>query len=160
MTTALAVANAFIRLADANGSAVSNMKLQKLVYFAQGFHAAIFGGAPLFEDDIEAWKYGPVIPDLYHKFKIYLAGPIPLTHPFQTEEALAANQESLVKWVYANMGQHSAIKLSDFSHTPGSPWDVVFNGKIPDRTIDVASMVEYFRGLVAKNRPVAQPAVT
>jgi uncharacterized phage-associated protein len=158
MTTALAVANAFIRLANEKAQPISNMKLQKLVYFAQGFHAAANNGAPLFNDEIEAWKYGPVIPDLYHKFKIYFAGPIPAGHPFEAQEELAPDQQALVKWVYENLGQYSAIRLSDFSHVAGSPWDKVYNGPGPTgRAIPVEGMIDYFKGLL-KPRPAPAAA--
>jgi uncharacterized phage-associated protein len=157
MTTALAVANAFIQLAEQGGAPISNMKLQKLVYFAQGFYAAFYQGQPLFQEDIEAWKYGPVIPELYHKFKIYLAGAIPSTHPYQDNTPLTPNERAIVDWVYKNLGQHSAIKLSDFSHTQGSPWDLVFNGATTDREITVPSMLPYFTGLIFQ--PPAQGLV-
>lgn len=150
MTTALAVANAFIQLAEHAGTPISNMKLQKLVYFAQGFHAAFYDGRPLFEENIEAWKYGPVIPELYHKFKIYFAGSIPSTHPYRETVPLTPNEYALVQWVYTNLGQHSAIKLSNFSHTKDSPWDMVFNGDTPDRDITVDIMCPYFKSLLAQ----------
>lgn len=155
MTTALAVANAFIRLAERAGGSISNMKLQKLVYFAQGFHAAFYNGLPLFEDDIEAWKYGPVIPELYHKFKIYFAGAIPPDHPYRDDGQLTPNEAAVVEWVYQNLGQHSAIKLSNFSHAVGSPWDQVFNGETTNREINVDIMQPYFRGLLAQPANVA-----
>ena len=150
MTTALAVANAFIQLAEQDGSSISNMKLQKLAYFAQGFYAAFNQGQALFNEEIEAWKYGPVIPELYHKFKIFLAGAIPSTHPYRDATPLTPNERAIIEWVYKNLGQHSAIKLSDFSHTQGSPWDRVFNGGTVDREITVESMQPYFLSLVTQ----------
>lgn len=160
MPTALAVANAFIQLAEQQASPISNMKLQKLVYFAQGFHVAFNNGRPLFNDEIQAWKYGPVIPNLYHKFKIYFAGPIPANHPFQTPNELTPDEVSLVRWVYQNLGQHSATKLSDISHLTGSPWDQVFNGPGFDREIRAETLGDYFRGLLAPlpaNPQIAAP---
>lgn len=47
---------------------ISNLKLQKLLYYMQGFHLAYFD-TPLFDDDIEAWMYGPVVPCVYNHFK-------------------------------------------------------------------------------------------
>jgi len=49
---------------------ISNLKLQKLIYYAQGIHLAS-EGTPLFPDRIEAWTYGPVVPTLYHHYKTY-----------------------------------------------------------------------------------------
>ncbi len=60
---AITVADELLRLAKRSGISLSPMKLMKLVYIAQGWHLAI-KDAVLFGNRIEAWKYGPVIPDL------------------------------------------------------------------------------------------------
>lgn len=57
------------------GELMSNMKLQKMLYYQQGYHLAVFG-TPLFKEDIEAWMYGPVVPSVYEHFKSYGAGGI------------------------------------------------------------------------------------
>ena len=61
----LAVANKILAYGASatNGELVSNLKLQKLLYYVQGFHLAVFG-EPLFEEEIEAWMYGPVVPSV------------------------------------------------------------------------------------------------
>ncbi|MDD6003258.1 MAG: DUF4065 domain-containing protein [Bacteroidales bacterium] len=56
--------------ADNGGELMTNMKLQKMLYYQQGFHLAYFD-SPLFEDDMEAWMYGPVVPSIYEKYKSY-----------------------------------------------------------------------------------------
>jgi uncharacterized phage-associated protein len=71
----LDIANYFIWLANETGSFVSNLKLQKLVYYAQAWHLAI-EETPLFEEDLEAWVHGPVIPVLYQKYKPFSWYPI------------------------------------------------------------------------------------
>jgi uncharacterized phage-associated protein len=58
------------------GDLISNLKLQKLLYYAQGFHLALYD-EPLFPEAIEAWTHGPVVPDLYRHYKKYGAGAIP-----------------------------------------------------------------------------------
>ena len=69
------IANYFIRLANETGSYISNLKLQKLVYYAQAWHLAIHD-TPLFEEDFEAWIHGPVIPTLYREYKDFGWKPI------------------------------------------------------------------------------------
>jgi uncharacterized phage-associated protein len=69
------VADYFIWLANSTGSFISNLKLQKLVYYAQAWHLAL-NGMPLFDEDFEAWVHGPVIPTLYHEFKEFSWKPI------------------------------------------------------------------------------------
>ena len=54
---------------------LTNLKLQKLMYFAYGVHLSLFG-EPLFSDEIQAWKYGPVIPSVYKEFQCHGSNPI------------------------------------------------------------------------------------
>lgn len=74
-TSASAIADYFLYIANESGSYVSNLKLQKLVYYAQAWHLAIFN-TPLFDEDCEAWLHGPVIPTLYHDYKQFGWKPI------------------------------------------------------------------------------------
>ena len=78
MITCPDVAKYFLSNVDEEaGDMVSNLKLQKLVYYAQRFHLAIFG-KPLFNEEIEAWAHGGlVVPDLYHRYKEHSASGIP-----------------------------------------------------------------------------------
>lgn len=99
------------------GDTISNMKLQKLCYYAQGFCLAILGD-PLFRDEIEAWKYGPVIPSLYNKYSSYGASSLPI--PARTMEEIYKNfshkQLNVLEEVYEVYGQYSAWRLSEFTH--------------------------------------------
>src|SRR5258708_4237314 len=71
----LAAANFFLAKGLEDGVSIDPLKLQKLVYFAHGWHLAVTG-KPLIDEYVEAWPYGPVIPSLYHRFKSYGADPI------------------------------------------------------------------------------------
>lgn len=51
---------------DRDDSDISNLKLQKLIYYAQAFHLAIYE-LPFFDEDFEALTHGPVCPEIYHK---------------------------------------------------------------------------------------------
>lgn len=73
--TCFDIAEYFIWLANETGSFISNLKLQKLVYYAQAWHLALFN-EPLFQEDFQAWVHGPVIPDLYHRYKQFSWRPI------------------------------------------------------------------------------------
>ena len=65
------VANFFITVGSYNeGSEMTNARINKLLYFAQGRHLATYG-KPLFDEKIEAWKFGPIIEEIYHSFKSY-----------------------------------------------------------------------------------------
>ncbi len=75
LTTANQIANYFIHVANETGSYLSNLNLQKLVYYAQAWHLALYD-APLFEEDFEAWVHGPVIPSLYGEYRLFGWRPI------------------------------------------------------------------------------------
>ena len=77
MAAAMDVARQFVRLAW-NGEepeGLTHMRLQKLLYYAQGWHLAAFG-RPLFVGRIEAWKHGPVVKEVYPRFVDRKASPI------------------------------------------------------------------------------------
>jgi uncharacterized phage-associated protein len=62
------VADYILRAANEAGEPVTNLKLQKLVYYCQAWSLAL-REKPLFDEKIKAWVHGPVIPQLYHRFK-------------------------------------------------------------------------------------------
>ena len=75
LTTASEIANYFIYVANETGSFISNLKLQKLVYYAQAWHLGIYD-TPLFDEEFEAWVHGPVIPSLFEEYKEFRWTPI------------------------------------------------------------------------------------
>jgi uncharacterized phage-associated protein len=137
---AVAVAQAFLDLAAAEGISLTNMHLQKLVYFAHGVYLAAFDGSPLIADEVKAWDFGPVIPPLYERLRAYGRGVVPTNLAPETRGSILPDrpegQAILSTWY--SYKRHSGWDLSVISHAPGSPWDVVWNqqqnryGVIPD----------------------------
>lgn len=123
------VANYFLTLQDENaGDSITNMKLQKLLYYAQGFSLAI-AGKPLFNEDFEAWMYGPVIPAVYRKYSSFYNNPLPMPTDFQLDK-FTTEEQSLLNEVYRLYGQFSAWRLRDMTHEE-PPWrDTPRNGII------------------------------
>ena len=170
--SATEVSNEIIRVAHKTGKSISNMKLQKLLYLAQGIHLAINNDTPLFEDSINAWKYGPVVPSVHHKFKIYFSGEIPADHPFLTENnPLGESEKKLIGHVVELYGDLSAISLSNFTRLPDSPWSPVYNGFAgdfdpsvnPSSEITTSSISIYFKTKVLRFSPEPgrlEPATT
>ncbi len=70
VTSAQDVSSYIIKFSHDHGSSITNLKLQKLLYYAQGWHLAFYN-RPLFHDRIEAWVYGPVVPSVYHRYQKY-----------------------------------------------------------------------------------------
>lgn len=147
-----AIANLMLDEADRRGIKITNLALQKLLYFAHGIHMKR-GKGPLVSGYFEAWQYGPVHPAVYRAFKRNGAEPIafravkqdPLTGrtselPIPDDMAVV----DLISDVVRHFGPMSPGRLVDLSHAKGSPWSVVvdkartnvaFGMRIPDNVI-------------------------
>ena len=120
MATALDVAKAFLKLSDPDsGDVLTNLKLQKLVYYAQGFSLAL-NDKPLFKEQVVAWEHGPVVPELYRTFKSFGASQVTIDDEL-AEGALSEDELDLIAEVNKVYGQFSAWKLRDMTHNE-SPW--------------------------------------
>lgn len=137
------VVNAFLYLDDREDSSdgISNLKLQKLVYYAQGFHLAMFD-SPLFENDIEAWMHGPVVPELYHQFKECGRNPIPAPLDLDIPAIFNPEQIDLIAEVQETFGQFSAWQLRNMTHEE-KPW--MDHKDKTERKIPKEEMREYFK---------------
>ncbi len=116
-----------------NGLSLSNLALQKLLYFAHGFHV-IETGAPLVSGYFEAWQYGPVHPAAYQAFRSAGDQPIGFRcerldiltgHRFPIEPPKAPAVRQLVNRVLSHFGPMTAGRLVDISHAKGAPWHYV-----------------------------------
>jgi uncharacterized phage-associated protein len=140
MLTCFDVAKYFLAQIDEDaGDLISNLKLQKLLYYAQGFHLAVFD-APLFSESIEAWTHGPVVPDLYHEYKDYGARPIPPPECMDFS-VYDDNTRELLDDVYSMYGQFSAWKLRNMTHDE-PPW---LEASVTRSVISHESLKEYFK---------------
>ncbi|MDQ0592177.1 putative phage-associated protein [Chryseobacterium ginsenosidimutans] len=99
---------------------LTNMKLQKILYYLQGYYLAIFDNY-LFTDDIEAWKYGPVVCEEYHTYKGYGNNSIVIPETDHNFSYLNTTQKTFINKVYSHYRQFSAIKLMELTHKE-EPW--------------------------------------
>ncbi|ETD72359.1 hypothetical protein V757_04390 [Pelistega indica] len=115
---------------------ISNLKLQKLLYYAQGYSLALFG-QKLFDENISCWTHGPVVESIYHQFKIYGSSPLPVAHI----EMNKYNDEHLyiLNRVRREYGQFTAWKLRDMTHEE-LPYLSTPNGGV----INTACIKEFF----------------
>lgn len=108
------IAKYFLWKAEQDEERLSNLKLQKLVFYAQGLHLAL-EGTPLFDEKIKAWEYGPVVPQLYHDYKKYGAVGIPPDEDFEVESINGETRDFLDD-IYNVFGQFSAPRLMEITH--------------------------------------------
>lgn len=135
------VADYFLAKSDADaGDLISNLKLQKLCYYAQGVGLAA-RGEPMFAEPIEAWLHGPVVPALYRTYSAHKAMPIPPPTNFDISIYHPADR-TILDDVYDHYGQYSAWRLRQMTHDE-PPWkDAYAEGC--NNTISPDALIEYF----------------
>lgn len=145
------IARYFITLVDEeSGEKLTHLKLQKLVYYAQGFHLALYD-TPLFPEPIEAWAHGPVVPELYHLYKKYEAQALPL--PEEGDFSIyPSDVKELLNEVHTVYGQFSAWKLRDLTHEE-PPWKNAYG--TGDSTISQEAMRTFFKTLLIDDPKVS-----
>ena len=140
------VADYFLALVDGeSGDDLTNLKLQKLLYYAQGIHLAL-RGEPLFPQDVEAWDHGPVVPSVYHRYKGHQGRPIEASVGVDRDD-FAPETCELLDTVWAVYGQYAPWKLRDMTHAE-PPWSET----PPRHVISLQSLRAFFRGVVEAGR--------
>lgn len=114
------IADYILSLSDPDvGDYISNLKLQKLLYYCQGFYLAL-NNKLLFKEPIMAWALGPVVENIYKKYKGH--GENAIIKPSHIDfSQYNVNQVELISEVHKIYGQFSAWKLSDLTHSE-IPW--------------------------------------
>jgi uncharacterized phage-associated protein len=121
---ARAIANYILNLAAADCIPVTPLKIQKLVYLAHGWSLAL-RQTPLIYNEVEAWRYGPVVSELYHAFKRY--GPSPITDKAYVrpgDPPIDSGTGTFIKSVWDAYKKYSGLQLSAMTHEKGYAWDL------------------------------------
>ena len=137
MYSGKAIANYILEKGIAEGVPISPMKLIKLVYVAHGWCLALTD-RPLIREVVEAWQYGPVIPEIYHAFKEYVDNPIVTKAYISKDEEVEASDildpedgytvGELLDSVWEALKDFTALELSNITHQPNTPWYNVSKG--------------------------------
>ena len=125
MASAISTADEFLKVAKRNDVKLTPLQLMKLVYMAHGLSLAI-RNVGLFQDRIEAWKFGPVIPNLYHATKSFGRNQIPYNKIDEASSGLDDDEIDFVNKVFDKYGHLSGYALSSLTHESGTPWDNVY----------------------------------
>jgi uncharacterized phage-associated protein len=185
--TATAIANHFLDAARSKGVALTPLQIQKLVYFAHGWSLAV-SGKPLIREPIQAWKFGPVIHQLYREFRRFKDQQI-TEHARDlrvgpglrklTIDALEAYEPSIddddqhgdrelakaiIDRVLDVYGKIDGLQLSTLTHREGTPWSIVqkkFHGRIPPgMNIPNQIILEWFHKDLQLNSPIPSAATS
>ncbi len=163
-----AVANRLLELARERQLPLDPMKVQKLLYYAHGWHLALTG-KPLLDRSVEAWQYGPVLPDVYRAFRQF--GAQPITEPARyfaidggkltlRRYAMPASDpdmdyaDRILRRILEQYGGYSGIQLSMMTHADGTPWAQVWSENSGKRYVPIpdADIAAWFKSVL---KPVA-----
>lgn len=123
------------------------LKLQKLLYLAQGFSFAFYD-KELFKDEIEAWVHGPVVPNVYFEYSNFKYNPINTNYEIQDfdEDTL-----DVLNYVKNNFSKYDSKFLEELTHNQ-EPWMMSREGLDPDersdKTIPKLAIANYFTSYI------------
>lgn len=138
---ARSVANEIIRRAHNASQSITHLQVMKMVYFS---HAWMLGlrHEPLIRQPVVAWRYGPVVLDIYDSLKKFGGEPINRQIPGY-EESYDSSETNLIDqvWEIYGNGRFTGGQLSTMTHDKGTPWDQTMrkngqNAVIPDPIIE------------------------
>lgn len=108
-------------LAQKSGWRLTNLQLQKILYLAHMFYLGRRHGEPLVTGHFEAWDYGPVHPELYHRAKVF--GSSPVRNIFHgTDDLDAGAERDILDEAYEALGHLRPGQLVNATHRPNGAW--------------------------------------
>lgn len=147
MVTSIDVAKLFLSWANQEGDLITNLKMQKLLYYAQAWHLVHFN-KPLFNDSIKAWSFGPVVLESYHSFKKFKHSPIRYEENGKETKVFDKNQLEFLQECYGVFVKFSAHQLVNIVHNE-APWkDVYEEGR--SNEIGHKAMKDYYTKFLDK----------
>lgn len=153
MYDVLTVAAAILKIAKSKGVSLTPMQLMKLVYIAHGWSLGL-RGIDLFRNRIEAWQYGPVMPDLYHATKQFGRNPIPLHMVGEGPPPVNMEDVDFLTDVFDKYGHLSGPQLSYLTHQSGTPWDTVYHPELRGVEIPDDLISNHYKDLLRGRRPM------
>ena len=135
MLKAYNLAKYIITKCTLDNKAISNLQLQKILYFIQGAFYFRFKHKA-FDDTIEAWDYGPVIPDVYYSYNCYGSEPIcKIYSNFTSLDSLICNEETdaedeinVINLLIEKLREKNPWDLVKTSHEDNTPWSIIYKG--------------------------------
>ena len=146
--TVFDIADWFLLQAKSENRDLRHMKLQRLVYFAYGWYCAFYDyGPPLFAEEIYAWRRGPVVRDLYEKYKS--VGNHPIIPEICEEHVFDENVSRILRHVWDLYASCSDYQLITIAHRSDAPWNKTYKRDewIPYAKIEPELIREYFQTL-------------
>lgn len=155
------IAKEVISYSNEKDFSISNLKLQKVLYFIQAIFLNEYHRA-CFSDDIEAWAFGPVVPSVYRQYKIFGANSIPTTvfnknnfasifalTSYETNEIISKDDINIIHNIVNELSSYTASELVEITHSQ-SPWINAYMPRL-NNIISNDSILEYFSSTNAED---------
>lgn len=142
MYDAITVAEYLIKYSTIKGTPVSNLRLQKVLYFIQA-EFMVSKGSPCFGDRIEAWDLGPVVPTVYRAYKVFGASSIPVDNNVNAGSLVAGDDSEIINGIVDQCNKFSTSALVEITHNQ-EPWVKAHNSRISNE-ITPNALYEYFK---------------
>ena len=128
---------------------ISNLRLQKLLYFIQAYYIGVKNKSALFNEDFEAWDFGPVVPCVYHEYKSFGGNDIPKINKYFEGMTIIKYDEKMILKTDRNNISHvidmfkndSTSRIVSITHGQ-DPWINAYNSL--DKTIYKKDIKKYF----------------
>ncbi len=143
MYKALDIARYIIERCNQNSKTISNLKLQKILYFVQA-EFLVAKNQPCFREKIEAWDFGPVVPDVYFAYRMYGSTNIPCLGKSGVSQLISEKDRGLLDGIIDACSNYSASALVEITHHQ-TPWIIAYNQDGHNNEIKTDSIKNYFR---------------
>ena len=137
------IAKYIIKYSSENLKYVSNLRLQKILYFVQA-EFLVSKNEPCFREDIYAWQYGPVVPSVYNKYRIFGSMSIPAEETDLDSYKILDDDKFIINEVVDECNKYSTTYLVQLTHEQ-KPWKAAI-AKGVDHIISKDSIKNYFIG--------------
>jgi len=142
------IASQILFISHHRGRNLTPMQLIKLSYIAHGWTLGI-SGKPLFNDTVEAWRYGPVVPDIYHKYKEFGHSPI-VRRLKDLRDSFPPNSLAIMERVIKVYAKYDGLYLSTLTHKHNSPWDITMREKGENAPIPNSLIEKHYKSFIRK----------
>lgn len=109
---------------------ITNLQLQKILFFLQKKHLVEYGSC-LFMDEIQAWQFGPVVPEVYYQFCGFGSGAITMKYTTKID----SDDIQLINPIVEDKRRKAPWDLVSETHAPGKAWDITYKNGLGNRRV-------------------------
>lgn len=138
MYRALDIAKYVITKCTNDGCPISNLQLQKILYNLQ--KAFLKMNSQLFPDRIEAWQWGPVVPDVYNIYCVYGSMKIDEVHDINVDESV----KRIIDPIIIQKRNINPWLLVDETHKKNGAWDKIYRNGTGNKNVIPCELIKAF----------------